>query len=242
MPIIEALIGTSSYDLYDAIFDVECSANFGLFDDSDEETAENDPDHDHDHRTGNGHGVIPRLRSLASRDSIKPMVPLAEPGTPRVERRRRVASTPHRSARTPGVSLSPSASPRLRPRNDVPPPPALIASVSEGGFGFGFGPGSGRPPSVRDNNLLVYPGPQPSPLTRLFSARRPVSVMSDERGQLVGEEVLAGIKRVEGMLEGVNLRESAAGGLGAAQKLKDEMKELQVCFLFLCFIEFLCRD
>lgn len=192
MPLIEALIGSSSYDLYDAIFDVELSGEQQLFDNSDDETAEI--------------GIeAPPLRSLKSRDSFKPLDLYG--GTPRRDRRKRVVSTPQRGVRTPGPSLSPNASPHLRPRDGLFPAPTMVGSLSEGG----------RPPSFRERE-------QPSPLTRLFSARRPMSIGSDMMNagqQAMTEDVMTGIRKMEGLLEGI--RELPV------QKLKDEMKELQVC-------------
>jgi hypothetical protein len=64
MPLVEALVGSSSNDLFDAIFDVE-------FDDNDYELF-GDSDADMD---------LPALRSLYSRESLKPNIatsPLAK--------------------------------------------------------------------------------------------------------------------------------------------------------------------
>jgi hypothetical protein len=52
MPILEALVGSNSSDLYDAIFDVDVTGEFDLFEDSDND--------------------FPALRSLTSRESLQP--------------------------------------------------------------------------------------------------------------------------------------------------------------------------
>jgi hypothetical protein len=86
LPLLDALVGTTSSDLYDAIFDVELSHEFNLFDESDDE--------------------FPALRSTTSRD-----IPDGASPTPRVRRRPSpLVRTPRRDIpsplASPGVHLS----------------------------------------------------------------------------------------------------------------------------------------
>ncbi|KAJ7650403.1 receptor-activated Ca2+-permeable cation channel [Roridomyces roridus] len=73
IPIFEALVGSTSNNLYDAIFDIDTPAGVGLFEDSDDDD-------------------VPHLRSVASRESLN--------STPGVRRRpSRVSLAPPRSPR-----------------------------------------------------------------------------------------------------------------------------------------------
>ncbi|OBZ72477.1 hypothetical protein A0H81_07646 [Grifola frondosa] len=82
MPILD-LLGSSS-DVYDAIFDVDLSEDFGLFEESDEEG--------------------PRLRSLASHDSIPPPSNSLRPSGSRTPTQtQRSASATHHPPRRPAV-------------------------------------------------------------------------------------------------------------------------------------------
>ncbi|KAG6833378.1 hypothetical protein H0H87_007995 [Tephrocybe sp. NHM501043] len=90
MPLVEALVGPSCNDIYDAIFDTDVPSELDPFDDSDDDD-------------------IPILRSFHSRESIAAAVPL----TPR---RRRVRSRPPSVRRSPRPALNlnlPSAEPLL---------------------------------------------------------------------------------------------------------------------------------
>ncbi|KAJ6494659.1 receptor-activated Ca2+-permeable cation channel [Mycena vitilis] len=86
MPLVEALVGSTSSDLYEAIFEIDSVAGPGLFDDSDD---------DED---------FPQLRSVASHDTITS-----------VDRVRRRPSRVSPAARSPHRTGSPLGSPRRRP-------------------------------------------------------------------------------------------------------------------------------
>ncbi|KAJ3778195.1 receptor-activated Ca2+-permeable cation channel [Lentinula raphanica] len=91
IPIVEALVGSTSADIYEAIFDVEAENDSGLFNDSDDED-------------------VPALRSFQVNDSI-PGSPTRTPG-----RKRLTSLAPSTSAlRDP----SPLPSPRLRPVSNL---------------------------------------------------------------------------------------------------------------------------
>ena len=65
----------------------------------------------------------------------------------------------------------------------------------------------------------------PSPLARLFAAPRIVTSVSDHNGGLASpmtDETLAGVRRLETVLEGIRDL--------PVHRLKDEIKELQVCW------------
>ncbi|KII95956.1 hypothetical protein PLICRDRAFT_234074 [Plicaturopsis crispa FD-325 SS-3] len=89
MPLLEALVGSHSNDLYEAIFDVEISQDFDLFEDSDDEH--------------------PGLRSYTSRESVGRQQEGASL-RPDGNRRRRPSSVPRTPRRSPlrdGRSRSP---------------------------------------------------------------------------------------------------------------------------------------
>jgi hypothetical protein len=127
IPIFEALVGSSSSDLYNAIFDAENShsQDFDLFDEDDDNT--------------------PALRSLASRESLKPSTsapgvtrkPSSPPGTPPRERRTPQASPKRRMPQTlsPLITLSadvpsgPDQSPLSRLFRQRPAPEYHAAAV-----------------------------------------------------------------------------------------------------------------
>jgi hypothetical protein len=95
IPLVEALVGSASNDLYDAIFEVEVAEDFDIFDESDDDA--------------------PALRSLDSRENIR-----ASGTSPGPRHRKRPSSL--NASRT---SPSPQASPRQRvistlSPNDVP--------------------------------------------------------------------------------------------------------------------------
>ncbi|KAJ8692702.1 hypothetical protein PTI98_009991 [Pleurotus ostreatus] len=96
MPIVEALVGSSSNDLYDAIFDLDIpQQEFNdLFDGEDDEDE------------------LPALRSTASRDNVRP--PRSGPTTPR----KRPTSLPRSPLRD---RSSPHASPRPRVASTLAP-------------------------------------------------------------------------------------------------------------------------
>lgn len=101
LPIMEAFLGSASSDLYGAIFDMELTQDFGLF----EEESDDDELHP--------------LRSFASRDSLRRS---ATAPVPKTERQRRKSSIP-RSPTREQVSRSPQRRSRvasyLSPRVDT---------------------------------------------------------------------------------------------------------------------------
>jgi len=120
MPILEALMGSPSSDLYDAIFDVEYTCEFDLFEESDD---------------------FPALRSLASRDSLRPG--LSGPGVRKSPRREvftpqgspkprmpRNLSPSARSANSPIEMLSGGGLKLFEPRSQAEPSdPGIEASL-----------------------------------------------------------------------------------------------------------------
>ncbi|TFK75140.1 receptor-activated Ca2+-permeable cation channel [Pluteus cervinus] len=103
MPLVEALVGSSTSDLYEAIFDVEVENDLGLWDDED--------------LYG---GDYPTLRSLRSRDNLRSE-------TPRSRRMEASVSRP----RTPRMEPpSNSGSPRLLVNSALPPTLDMLAPVS----------------------------------------------------------------------------------------------------------------
>lgn len=103
IPLVEALVGSASNDLYDAIFEVEVAEDFDIFDESDDDA--------------------PALRSFDSREDIR-----ASGTSPGPERRKRppslngsrVGSSPQASPRQQFIStLSPDDIPQASPRRRV---------------------------------------------------------------------------------------------------------------------------
>lgn len=132
----------------------------------------------------------PALRSLASRESMR------KGWRTRTPSRRRPASipvSPDNGLPSPGAPRSP----RRRPKES-------ITSIGE-----------------QTGALNVPTLKAPSPLTRLFGATRLMASASESTvSPTMGEEALAGVKRLEHVLEGIRDL--------PVQRLKDEMKELQV--------------
>jgi len=208
VPLIEALIGVNETDLLEAIFNV----------DVDEEHLEPlfSPDED----------FFDRAHILTQQ---------SDPGR-------------SKAASAVGNGKEPASAPRLLNPDglgvpsSLPPPggaPRSPATVS--GSGGGAAPAGNetgpkrlrkrsqtpatRPPSVgqplmtydEENNLQ-------SPLARLFSSavRRPPRPIDYAPSHVAVEEALIGIRRLEGMMEG--LKEDK----GTVNKLRSDMKELQV--------------
>ncbi|KAJ6577224.1 receptor-activated Ca2+-permeable cation channel [Mycena capillaripes] len=105
MPFVEALVGSTSSDLYDAIFEIDSVAGPGLFDESEEED-------------------FPQLRSVASHDNITPN-----------ERVRRRPSRVSLAGRSPLRAASAHESPRRRPLSTLSALDVTVGSaeVSTGG-------------------------------------------------------------------------------------------------------------
>lgn len=192
MPLIEALVGSHSHTLYDAIFDVELTPEqeielFNEFDDEEEDAL--------------------ALRSAASRDSFYAANrQRSESLTP--TKRRRNASAPRSNG---AMTSSLSVSPMRRPKESLQSNPEYTSATSF--------------PTVPTLKA-------PSPLARLFGAPRlGVSTSENANGisPTVSDDALAGIRKLENVLEGIRDL--------PVQRLKDEMKELQVshelCFLLI---------
>lgn len=168
LPFLERLVGASTTDLYDAIFDVNYASAMDLFED--EEEAEQRP-------------------SVMLSDNLRPPSP-----TPNPNRRAPSPLTPARRTRFGG---SPSRSPRQR---------------------------GGALPSLLEPSQsaeVLHGGPF-SPLSRLYTGR---PGLTDSRERLHSPtfghgEAQASVKRLEGLVEEIR-------GM-PVNKLKDEMKELQV--------------
>ncbi|PIL35412.1 transporter [Ganoderma sinense ZZ0214-1] len=202
MPLLD-LLGSSTMDVHEAIFDVDLHGSGDeddLFADDDQEHADG-LDHLHDFP-----GLGPTLKSTKSHDSLslRPRSPLRPSGShtppppPAADQLRRTTSmslsprksqrsrTPRRSAAvTPVGGLSPTSSPR--PRG------AALPAINP--------PSAGEVPSVG----------QRSPLEALFGSRR------ERVASVAGVE--AGVKRMEAMVEEMKRM--------PVNRLKEEMKELQ---------------
>lgn len=179
MPLVEALVGSHAHTVYDAIFDVELSAEQeqALFEGID----------------GDEDDEGPALRSLASRDSMRRRQDVR---TRTPSRRRDKSPTVPGS---PGGLPSPGVphSPRRRIQSDIGQAGKLLPGL----------------PALK----------APSPLARLFAVPRLVTSVSDTTvspSSPMAEEALAGVRKLETVLE--SIRDLPV------QRLKDEMKELQV--------------
>ena len=184
MPLIEALVGSTSNDVFDAIFGVDVDEHdYDIFDDSD------------------GEQNVPHLRSLHSRENMRG----------RETRSRSRSPVPHIRTRGPtnlGSSptrcdpSSPRKSPRHRGLKSLPPVdgslPELVASPASA--------------SAR------------SPLAQLFGSRFSSELPATSSTPTVNTD--ASVRQIELLLEAV--------GQLPVQKLKEEMKELQVRSIFFC--------
>ncbi|TDL25527.1 receptor-activated Ca2+-permeable cation channel [Rickenella mellea] len=178
MPLVEALMGASSHDLYDVIFDVELApgADISLFGYSEDEHEHEE----HEEEEGNHYLRRPPLRNITSRESF---------GGPALRRRPTSRSSAPRTPerRPPSTASAGAASPKLKSAPAIAP------------------------------NVLEAPA---SPLSRLFTRPRVYSAPDQvPAATALAEDALAGIKKMEALLEGVRDL--------PVQKLKDEMKELQ---------------
>ena len=209
VPFLERLVGSTSADLYDAIFHIPLPEDLGLFPDEDEEEADR-----------------PRLRSEVSRDVLRPLSP--PPSGPSTVRRARSADPslsqvppPH----APGVrsgtqTLGPTSPRKRRPRlpSEIRPMSLSVVAFDAGGAG---------------STEVQSAAPQ-SPLTQLFAPRRDRAVSGGagayEKVQFPGGAATVdteGLKRLEALVQ--DIRELPVN------RLKDEMKELQV-WVFLVLI------
>jgi len=187
MPLIEALVGSTSNDVFGAIFDVDVDEHdYDIFDDSD------------------GEQDVPHLRSLHSTENMRGRESRSPSRSPVPQIRTRGPTNPGRSP----TRLDPS-SPRKSPRHrglgglapvDYVSSPELMAS----------------PTSARS---------APSPLAQLFGSRFSSQLPATSSTPAANTD--ASVKHIERLLEAV--------GQLPVQKLKEEMKELQVCSIFLSF-------
>lgn len=193
------LLGMGSADIYDAIFDVQVSEETDLFADSDDEQ-----------RT---RIIAPEsgdtLLSFPSRDSL-PALPssptrpyasasrLSNPADPETPRHRRRTSLPRSTPLGRSRSHREGASPSVSPRPRKITLPALVGSSS---------------------GELQTAG-QRSPLSRLYNTRGNGSAAQMERVSSAAAGMDAGVRKLEAMIEDVRSL--------PVNKLKDEMKELQV--------------
>lgn len=235
MPLVEALVGPSNNDLYDAIFDMDVDDDeidiFAEFDDGNE---------------------TPILRSLHSRENLSAsgsqiqaqsstLDPAWNPDSnPASPRRRTPGGRRAKSATrlTINPNLPPRGSPRHRVLSALPPTstteqklggegygavstgPALLSSADllfPSGVGAGNGNGTGNGSSGAK-----------SPLARLFSQRAGVSSAlgghaSEQMALMANSEANTSVKRIEALLEDVKDL--------PVNKLKEEMKELQASSL-----------
>ncbi|KAK7690562.1 hypothetical protein QCA50_005660 [Cerrena zonata] len=191
MPILEHIVGSSSTDIYEAIFDVEDNHSFhGLFTDSDEEDQDR-----------------PNLRSAFSQDSMRP--PSISVEGPRESR-----SQPPPESRIPYNGANPPETPRS-------------ARGFKQDHTTGSPSGSPRPrrsalPTIDSatSGEIQTVGPR-SPLSRLFTGRREISVSLTQVDKVVAASASAeaGIRRVETLVDDIKRM--------PINRLKEEMKELQ---------------
>ena len=180
MPLIEALVGSTSNDVFDAIFDVDVDEHdYDIFDDSDDE--QNFPHLRSLHSRENMHGRETRSRSRSPVPHIRTRGPTTLGSSPT----RRDPSSPRKSPRHRGLK-------RLAPVDGLSP--ELVAS----------------PASTR------------SPLAQLFRSRFSSELPATPSTPAANTDT--SVKQIELLLEAV--------GQLPVQKLKEEMKELQVCSIF----------
>ena len=210
VPFLEHIVGSSTTDLYDAIFDVEVTdiAGLGIFDDDDDDAADDRAE----------------LRSIASREDAHDTS--APPPPPFVVSAPQAQSSAPSSATTQNHARRPASVPR------PPASPSGRSTRSTGRRDASSPSGSPRPrrlrlPSVIQASLsgeIPSSGPK-SPLSRLYTGRTFLTV---SQAAAMNATTEASIKKLDAAVESMkNL---------PVKKLKEEMKELQVSF-FLKFIE-----
>lgn len=227
MPILEHIVGTA--DLYDAIFDVEVSDDeLNLFPDTD---AEDEPQIAVTEDRDDNNGVTsPSLQPRLSRSSVRndsgrpPSITVSGPSLSRSPipgsrspmRGSRTPLTPPSRGRRGGRDRTLSPGGSPRPRRGAFELPELIQTTS-----------SAEIPSI---------GPR-SPLSKLFSQRTRAESDSAAATAAAVSASAEGIRRIEGLVGDIKSL--------PINKLKDEMKELQVCVLvhhhFCCTLTFYFR-
>ncbi|KAI0671407.1 hypothetical protein C8Q78DRAFT_1028773 [Trametes maxima] len=196
MPILD-LLGSSSMDVHEAIFDVDLRDEVDLFDDSDVEDLPvplQPSSAPPVIRASKSHENVPQSSSVATH---QPGLRPSGSRTPTASQMRRTTSlslSPRKSQRTRTRSAvspaSPTSSPRLSPRPRLGGLPSIT------------------PSSAGEIQTL---GPH-SPLGKLFGARRDNTLPT-------AASMEAGMKRVEALVDEVRQL--------PVNRLKDEMKELQ---------------
>lgn len=185
MPLIEALVGSTSNDVFDAIFDVDVDEqDYDIFDDSD------------------GEQDVPHLRSLHSTENIRGRESRSPSRSPVPQIRTRGPTNPGRSPTRRDPS-SPRKSPRHRGLRGLAP----VEYVSS-------------------PELMASPTSARSPLALLFGSRFSSELPATSPTPAVNID--ASVKHIERLLEAVDQL--------PVQKLKEEMKELQVCSMFLSLV------
>ncbi|TCD67162.1 hypothetical protein EIP91_000447 [Steccherinum ochraceum] len=210
VPFLEHIVGSSTTDLYDAIFDVDVADNEGLALFDEDEDADDDRAEMRSIASQDDHSTIPpfvlspptaampntatsisttgtETQAHAQRPSEPSATRAQDPTTPS---RRTNRST---SRRREGTGVSPSGSPRPR---RIHLPSAIAPSLS------------GEIPTI---------GPR-SPLSRLYTTGRTVSSVSQSAATHATAE--ASIRKLEAAVEDIKSL--------PVNRLKDEMKELQV--------------
>lgn len=236
IPLVEALVGSTASDLYDAIFDVEIEDDLGLFDEGEGE----------DPFIG-----LPILRSIRSRESIRaPVTPSVQPQDAQHQLQER--QSPQKSLHQQQQYLGHrSPSPQRILEASRPRTPTSIYN-NTGGIP-GTSPRLFVSPALPQSESmpvdLFSSQSQRSPLAKLFGNRllsagsagvdnyqlqqqiqlQQQQIQQMQQQQTQSQHVLASaeasVRRVESMVGDV--RELPVG------KLKEEMKELQVIFFFL---------
>lgn len=211
MPILEHIVGSTSANVYEAIFETDMSTGFNLFEDTDDEANGGDIINGGRGRDRDRECDVfgPRSRR-ASRESLRaPSITVVGPS----------GSEPRASSRPQSVSRTPQTpTSHTRVRRDV--------TASGGGISPNASPRPRRValPQVQLANLGEIPAVTPrSPLTSLFMGRvREHTSSQVDKAAAVTATAEAGIRRIEALAEDIKRL--------PVNKLKDEMKELQVGF------------
>lgn len=205
MPLVEALMGSSSNDLFDAIFDVEVGQDdYELFDESD------------------GEGLGGALRSMNSRENVRvgqggraasrspvPQIRKRRPTSlGRLNTERREASSARGSPRTRGLALTSMGSSEFLNSPEVMTSPTTTSNRSPLARLFG----SRFSSAAAGGSGALFPLPTSD------STAAQVAVQAATNTE-------ASVKHIESLLEAVSEL--------PVQRLKEEMKELQVSFLLL---------
>ncbi|KAF9442105.1 hypothetical protein P691DRAFT_811368 [Macrolepiota fuliginosa MF-IS2] len=221
MPLVEALVGSSNNDLYDAIFDMNINDDdidiFAEFDDEDERPILKSV-HSRENVSTSGNGTTDSIWGPSS----------SNPATPR----RRTPRAKSATRLTINPNYSPKGSPRNRVQSALPSmTPATAAEQKLTGEGYGavatgsallsrpddfrFPTGMGDEYGYGNGNSEMK-----SPLERFYSQRSRVgSAVGGPMALMTSAEANASVRRIETLLGEVKELPVRA--------LKEEMKELQ---------------